>query len=82
MFMKEQLKMLKKAQKDKRDEEEHSNKNTKLLQLLRQQNTSLLKENASKNEIIKVLSKNLSIVNRNICDTNSEPEEIYQLEIL
>ena len=82
MFMKEQLKMLKKAQKDKRDEEEHSNKNTELLQLLRQQNTSLLKENASKNEIIKVLSKNLSIVNRNICDTNSEPEEIYQLEIL
>ena len=36
--------MLKKAQKDKSDEEEHSNKNTELVQLLRQQNASLLEE--------------------------------------
>ena len=78
MFMKEQLYLLKKAQKDKSDEEEYSNENSELVQFLRQQNASLLGENASKNEIIKILSKNLSIANKNMCDTNSKPEEIYQ----
>ena len=65
MFMKEQLYLLKKAQKHKIDEEEHSNENSKFVHLLRQQNASLLEENASKNEIIKILFENLSIVNKN-----------------
>ena len=78
MFMKEQLFLLKKAQKGKSDEEGHSNENSELVKLLRQQNASLLNENASKNEIIKILSENLSIVNKNMCDINSKPEEKYQ----
>ena len=78
-FMKEQLFLLKKTQKDKSDEEEHSSENSELVKLLRQQNASLLEENASKNEIDKkILSENLSIVNKNMCDTNSKPEEKYQ----
>ena len=76
MFMKEQLYLLKKAQKDKSDEGGQSSENSEFLQLLRQQNASLLEENASKNEIIKILSENLiSIVNKNMCDTNSKPEK-------
>ena len=79
MFMKEQLFLLKKTQKDKSDEEEHSSENAELVKLLLQQNASLLEENASKNEIDKkILSENLSIVNKNMCDTNSKPEEKYQ----
>ena len=78
MFMKEQLYLLKKAQKGKSDEEGQSSENSELVKLLRQQNASLLEENASKNEIIKILSENLSIVNKNMCDTNSKPEEKYQ----
>ena len=58
----------KKAQND--DEKEHINENAELVQLLRQQNTSLPEENASKNEIIKILFGNLSIVNKKMCDTN------------
>ena len=77
--MKEQLFLLKKTQKDKSDEEEHSSENAELVKLLLQQNASLLEENASKNEIDKkILSENLSIVNKNMCDTNSKPEEKYQ----
>ena len=49
MFMKEQLFLLKKAQKDKSDKEEHNSENSETVQLLRQQNASLLEENASKN---------------------------------
>ena len=41
-FMKEQLFLLKKAQKDKSDEEEHSSENSEPVQRLRQQNASLL----------------------------------------
>ena len=52
------------------DEKEHINENAELVQLLRQQNTSLPEENASKNEIIKILFGNLSIVNKKMCDTN------------
>lgn len=48
MFMKEKLHLLEKAQKDKSDEEDHSNKNAELVQLLHQQKASLLEENASK----------------------------------
>ena len=80
MFMKEQLFLLKKAQKGKSDEEGHSNENSELVKLLRQQNASLLNENASKNEIIKILSENLSIVNKNMCDINSiQKKNIKQL---
>ena len=78
MFMKEQLFLLNKTQKDKSDEEEHSSENSELVKLLRQQNASLLEENASKNEIIKKLSQNISTVNKNMCDKNSKPEEKYQ----
>ena len=78
MLMKEKLFLLEKAQKDKNDEEKHSSENSERVKLLRQQNTSLLEENASKNKIIKILPENLSIVNKNICDTNSKPEEKYQ----
>ena len=78
MFMKEQLFLLNKTQKDKSDEEEHSSENSELVKLLRQQNASLLEENASKNEIIKILSVTFSIINKNMCDTNSKPEEKYQ----
>ena len=78
MFTKEQMYLLKKNSKDKSDEEEHSQKNAELVQLLRQQSASLLEENASKNEIIKILSESLSIANKNMCDTNSNPEEMYQ----
>ena len=53
MFMKEHY-LLKKAQKEKGDEEEHNNQNAELVQVLRQQNASLLEENASKNEIITI----------------------------
>ena len=63
LFMKEQPYLLKKTQKDKSDKEEHSNKNAERVQLLSQQNASSLEENASKNEIIKILSENWSIVN-------------------
>ena len=77
-FMKEQLFLLKKTQKDKSDEEEHSSENSELVKLLRQQNASLLEENASKNEIIKKPSQNISTVNKNMCDKNSKPEEKYQ----
>ena len=52
MFMKEQLFLLKKTQKDRSDEEEHSSENSELVKLLRQQNASLLEESASKSEII------------------------------
>ena len=48
MFMKEKLHLLEKAQKDKSDEEDHSNKNAELVQLLHQQKASLFEENASK----------------------------------
>ena len=78
MFMKEQLFLLKKTQKDRSDEEEHNSENSELVKLLRQQNASLLEESASKNEIIKIPSENLSIVNKNMCDTNLKPEEKYQ----
>ena len=57
IFIKEQLYLLKKAQKDKSNEKEHSNKNVELLQLLRQQKASLHEENASKNELIKIYLK-------------------------
>ena len=53
MFMKEQLYLLEKAQEGKSDEEGQSSENSELVKLLRQQNASLLEENASKNEIIK-----------------------------
>ena len=36
MFSKEQLHLPKKSQKDESDEEEHSNENTEIVQLLRQ----------------------------------------------
>ena len=36
MFSKEQLHLQKKSQKDESDEEEHSNENTEIVQLLRQ----------------------------------------------
>ena len=78
IFMKKQLYLLKKAQKDESDQEEQRSENAELVQLLRQQNASLLEENGSKNEIIKILSENLSIVNKNMCDINSKPEENYQ----
>ena len=78
MFMKEKLYLLKKVQKGKSDEEGQSSENSELVKLLCQQNASLLEENASKNEIIKILSENLSIVNKNMCDINSKPEEKYQ----
>ena len=52
MFMKEQLYLLKKTQKDKSDEEDHSSENSELVKLLRQQNASLLEESTSKSEII------------------------------
>ena len=78
MFMKEQLYLLKKAQKGKSDEEGQSSENSELVKLLRQQNASLLEENASKNEIIKILSENLIIVNKNIYDINSKTEEKHQ----
>ena len=71
MFMKEQLFLLEKVQKDKNEEEEHSSENLELVKLLRQQNASLLEENVSKNEIIKILSENLSIMNKNMCDKKS-----------
>ena len=74
----EQLHLLWKAQKSKSDEEEHSDKNSELVQLLRQKNASLLEENTSKNDIIKTLSENVSIVNKNMCDANSKSKEIYQ----
>ena len=74
----EQLHLLWKAQKSKSDEEEHSDKNSELVQLLRQKNASLLEENASKNDIIKTLPENVSIVNKNMCDANSKSKEIYQ----
>ena len=77
MFIKEQLYLLKKAHKDNSDEEEQISENSELVQLLRQQNASLLKENASENEITKILSENLSIMNKNMCDSNSKPEEKY-----
>ena len=66
------FKMIKKDQNNKSDEEEHNNDNSELVQLVK------LEENASKNEIIKILSENLSTVNKNMCDTNSKSEEIYQ----
>ena len=47
MFKKEQLYLLKKAQKGKSDEEGQSSENSELVKLLRQQNASLLNENAS-----------------------------------
>ena len=78
MFMKEQLFLLKKAQKDKSDKEEHNSENSETVQLLRQQNASLLEENASKNEIIKILSENFITVNKNMYDINSKPEEKHQ----
>ena len=78
MFSKEQLHLQKKSQKDESDEEEHSNENTEIVQLLRQKKRFFTWENASKNEIIKILSENLSIVNTNTCDTNAKPGEIYQ----
>ena len=78
MFMKEQLFLLEKVQKDKNDEEEHSSENLELVKLLRQQNASLLEENASKNEIIKILSENFITVNKNMYDINSKPEEKHQ----
>ena len=78
MFMEEQLYLLKKAQKGKSDEEGQNSENSELVKLLRQQNASLLNENASKNEIIKILSENLCIVNKNMCDINSKPAEKYQ----
>ena len=53
MFMKEQLCLLEKTQKDESDEEEQSSENSEPVQLLRQQNAFLLEENTSKNEIIK-----------------------------
>lgn len=53
----EAMKIFIKAQKDKSNEKEHSNKNVELLQLLRQQKASLHEENASKNEIIKIYLK-------------------------
>ena len=49
-------------------------------QNLRHQNSSLLEENASKNKIIKILSENLRITNKNMCDTNSKPEEKLRTE--
>ena len=55
MFMKEQLHLLKKGQKDKTGEEELSSENSELVKLLRQQNASLLEESVSKNEIIKIM---------------------------
>ena len=78
MFMKEQLFLLKKAQKDKSDKEEYNSENSETVQLLRQQNASLLEENASKNEIIKILSENFITVNKNMYDINSKPEEKHQ----
>ena len=78
MFMKEQLFLLKKAQKDKSDKEEHNSENSEIVQLLRQQNASLLEENASKNEIIKILSENFITVNKNMYDINSKPQEKHQ----
>ena len=78
MFMKVQLFLLKKTQKDKSDEEGHSNENSQHVKLLRRRNALLLEESASKNEIIKIPSENLSIVNKNMCDTNLKPEEKYQ----
>lgn len=48
MFMKEQLHLLKKIQRDKSDEQEHRNKNAELVQLLRQENGPLLEKNLSK----------------------------------
>ena len=76
----EQLHLLWKAQKSKSDEEEHSDKNSELVQLLRQKNASLLEENTSKNDIIKTLSENVSIVNR-ICvmQIRSQKKYIKQL---
>ena len=53
MFMKEQLCLLEKTQKDESDEEEQSSENSEPVQLLRRQNAFLLEENTSKNEIIK-----------------------------
>ena len=47
-------------------------------ELLRQQNASLLEENATKNEIIKILSGNVRIVNKNMCDINSKLREKCQ----
>ena len=80
-FMKEQLFLLKKTQKDKSDEEEHSSENSELVKLLRQQNASLLEENASKNEIIKILPENFDIVNKNITHIQipSQKKNIKQL---
>ena len=65
IFIKEQLYLLKKAQKDKSNEEEHSNKNVELVQLLRQQKASLLEENASKNETIKIYLKTSDVTKGN-----------------
>ena len=48
MFMKEQLHLLKKIQRDKCDEQEHRNKNAELVQFLRQENGPLLGKNLSK----------------------------------
>ena len=81
MFMKEQLFLLEKVQKDKNDEEEHSSENLELVKLLRQQNASLLEENASKNEIIKILPENFDIVNKNIThiQIRSQKKNIKQL---
>ena len=81
MFMKEQLFLLNKTQKDKSDEEEHSSENSELVKLLRQQNASLLEENASKNEIIKILPENFDIVNKNIThiQIRSQKKNIKQL---
>ena len=78
MFMKVQLFLLKKTQKDKSDEEGHSSENSQHVKLLRRPNALLLEESASKNEIIKIPSENLSIVNKNMCDTNLKSEEKYQ----
>ena len=78
IFMEEQLQLLKKHQKLKRDDEKHSNGNAEFVQLLRQLNASLLEKNASKNELVKIPSENLSFVNKNVWDTNSKPEKIYE----
>ena len=58
----------------------NSSENSEHVKLLRQQNASLLEENATKNEIIKILSVNFTIV-IGICviQIRSQKENIKQL---
>ena len=69
MFMKDQFCLLKNSNSEQNVCE--SAENTKVIELLQQQNQNLIQENASKNTIIKILAENHTFDNSNSKSTVS-----------